>query len=73
MLKNIISLLILIFLITINQWLWSRFDPKVNYLQFYLNNGSLIGIITAIVVISWGDLNKHVGLISPKPHRYLML
>jgi hypothetical protein len=71
MMKHIISLLIFFALIAINQWLSLYFGFKTSYLKYYLDNGSLIGLITAVVVISWGDLNKNVGLISPEPHTYL--
>jgi hypothetical protein len=70
-LKPIVSFLILIFLIALNEWLSLHFGFKEDYLQFYLNKGSLIGLVTAVVVISWGDLNKNIGLISPNPYTYL--
>lgn len=70
-LKPIIAFLIIVSLISLTEWLSLRLGYEKDYIEFYLSNGSLIGLITAVVVISWGDLNKNLGLISTNPYVYL--
>jgi hypothetical protein len=54
----------------LNQWAFTRWFGT-SYPAWYLANGSLIGLISSIVALSWGDLNRHVGLISAHPLDYL--
>jgi hypothetical protein len=44
---------------------------KITPINWYLNNGALIGFITSVVATTWGDINRNVWLISAHPKRYL--
>lgn len=48
------------------RWL---FDTS--HLDWYLRNGALIGFVTSVVGITWGDINRNADLISAHPARYL--
>ena len=41
------------------------------YLDWYLKNGALIGIIFGLITLAWGDLNRMTSLISAHPHDYV--
>lgn len=51
-------------------YLWFR-QLGSNYLTWYLNSGALIGVVTAVFATAWGDMDKNVLLISPRPSRYI--
>lgn len=56
--------------IALNQWISvSWFDQS--YLAWYLANGSLIGLVSSVAALSWGDINRHLGLISAHPFDYV--
>ena len=58
--RFIVGLVALIALVGFDQWLFvTLFDT--NYLSWYVKNGALIGLITSIVAITWGDIE----VISP--------
>lgn len=44
---------------------------NVDYLLWYLRNGAQISWVAAILGLFWGDVNKHVQLISARPLEYL--
>jgi hypothetical protein len=44
---------------------------KTPYLSWYLKNGVLIGFVTTIASLVWGDINRQNGLISSHPLDYL--
>jgi hypothetical protein len=52
-------------------WLVFRALFDSDYLRWYLENGSLIGIVFGLVTLAWGDLNKLTGLVSAHPLEYL--
>lgn len=56
-------------LVAVN-YLWFR-QLGSNYLTWYLNSGALIGVVTAVFATAWGDMDKNVLLISPRPSRYV--
>lgn len=49
-------------------WFQTRAD---SYLAWYARSGSLIGIMTAVFAMAWGDMDKNVALISAKPADYV--
>ena len=61
---------ILILWSALNEWLFSRW-LGTSYVGWYVANGSLIGLISSVVALSWGDVNRHVGLISAHPFDYI--
>ncbi len=48
-----------------------RAATGTGYFDWYLRNGSLIGLATSLVTVGWGDLNRNPDLISPHPAKYL--
>jgi predicted permease len=44
---------------------------SLSYLDWYLENGAVIGIATAAVAMVWGDMRQHTGLISANPWQYI--
>jgi hypothetical protein len=61
---------ILLALLIINNWVFiTWFDTT--YLRWYLANGALIGLVSTIASLAWGDMNKHAGLISAHPFGYI--
>lgn len=65
----LMGLFILLVLAGVDHWLFATFF-NTNHLQWYMNQGPLIGLVTAIVPMVWGDINKHTGLISAHPWDY---
>lgn len=57
-------------LVGINAWAFAHW-AGTSYFDWYLANGSKIGLLTALVSLSWGDLNRHVGLISAHPLHFI--
>jgi hypothetical protein len=57
-------------LVIVNQWAFRSWF-ETGYFRWYLANGTLIGFTTTIASLTWGDLNKHSGLISAHPLEYL--
>ena len=43
----------------------------ISYLEWYLKNGTLIGLIISFVSIAWGDLNKNSKLVSAHPLAFI--
>ena len=66
----IIGWVIVFMLAAFNHWLFTTWFG-ITYLDWYLKNGALIGLVTAGVALTWGDMNKHTGLISAHPLVYL--
>ncbi len=64
------GLLLLLGMCAVNQLIFTRwFDTS--YFGWYLANGSVIGLTTSIVSLAWGDINRHIGLISAHPLNYV--
>jgi hypothetical protein len=61
---------ILLMLAAFDHWLFTS-QLNTTHLKWYLKNGALIGLVTAVVSLSWGDTNKHTGLLSAHPFTYL--
>ena len=61
---------ILLMLAAFDHWLFTS-QLNTTHLKWYMKNGALIGLVTAVVSLSWGDINKHTGLISAHPLTYL--
>jgi hypothetical protein len=57
-------------LLLISNHLWFRHFGN-DYLRWYVNSGALVGAITAVFAAAWGDMDKNVLLISPRPTRYI--
>ena len=66
----ILGLVIVLMLAAFNHWLFTTWFG-ITYLDWYLKNGALIGLVTAGVALTWGDMNKHTGLISAHPLVYV--
>lgn len=66
------GLAILIVLLAVDYWIFSTW-LNTTYIQWYLANGSLIGLVTSMVSLAWGDdmVEEHTGLISPHPFDYI--
>lgn len=71
MAKSFSSLVFLLLLVVLNQSASIQLGLEKTYLHFFLENGSLIGLVTAVVAIAWGNLNEQAGLISSSPGQYL--
>ena len=67
--KNFFYLLLLVGLVAINVTLF-RLIGHISYIEWFIKNGSQIGLIGALVTLVW-DLNKHTGLISASPSQYV--
>jgi hypothetical protein len=44
---------------------------KSDYFDWYLKNGTAIGLVTAIATLAWGDLDRNHWLISSNPRLYM--
>lgn len=53
-------------LVLLNAYAFPRW-LNISYVDWYLASGSQIGLLTSVLALSWGDMNKHVGLISAHP------
>jgi hypothetical protein len=67
--KNFGYLLLIIGLVAINELLF-RWIGHISYIEWFIKNGSQIGIVGALVTLVW-DINKHTGLISASPSQYV--
>lgn len=65
-----VGLGVLLTLSIINNWIFTTWF-NTTYLNWYLTNGSLIGLASTIASLAWGDMNKHAGLISAHPFGYI--
>ena len=55
----------------LDHWIFSKWFG-IAYWEWYLKNGTTIGLVTAIVTKVWGDmLDNHTGLISSHPLDYV--
>ncbi|MBI4474991.1 MAG: hypothetical protein HY646_20155 [Acidobacteria bacterium] len=41
------------------------------YLDWYLNNGVFIGLVTSVVSMTWSDMTEMTGIISAHPFTYI--
>ncbi len=64
------GLAVILALCLLNQWLFSVFFG-ISYLGWYVKNGAIIGLVTTVASMSWGDLEKNSGMINPHPVEYL--
>ena len=67
--KSFLYLLVLVGLVGINEVLF-RWIGHISYIEWFIKNGSQIGLIGALVTLVW-DVNKHTGLISASPNQYV--
>lgn len=70
LLTLIAGLGILLALLIINHWIFMTWF-NTSHLTWYLENASLIGLVSSIASMAWGDMNKHTGLISVHPFHYI--
>ena len=63
------GLAILAALAILDHWLFTMVF-KITYLQWYITNGTLIGVTTTLVSLGFNDINKQTGLISSHPLDY---
>ena len=68
--KSFFGLIILLVLLLVNHWVFSIWF-KLEYLDWYMKNGALIGIVTAAVSMIWGNMREYTGLISANPLNYI--
>jgi hypothetical protein len=54
----------------LNSWFFARW-LGTSYVSWYLAHGALLGLVSALIALAWGDLNRHVGLISAHPLDYV--
>jgi len=66
----LLGITMVVLLAALNYWLFPILFHSP-YLTWYLKNGALIGLVTAVVSMTWGDTNKLTGLISSHPLIYL--
>jgi hypothetical protein len=66
----IIGLVIVLGLTVFEQWLFETWW-NTSHLQWYIQNGALIGLVTSVVSMTWEDIDKNTGLISSHPLIYL--
>ena len=64
------GMLIILIQIAFNWWVF-QFLFNITYLDWYLKNGSLIGVASAFLALVWVNLNKLTGLISTHPLDYI--
>lgn len=57
-------------LVWFNHWLFATWFG-LSYITWYLSAGAIIGLVSALAAMAWGDLDKHTGLISAHPLDYL--
>lgn len=67
--KTFFYFLLLVGLVAVNEALF-RLIGHISYIEWFIKNGSQIGLIGALVTLVW-DLNKHTGLISASPSQYV--
>ena len=60
----------LLALLFINHWGFSYW-LNIHYFNWYLQNGTLIGIVTAFIAMVWDDMRQHTDLISIHPLAYI--
>lgn len=53
-----------------NTWFFGRW-LGLSYIGWYLASGALIGLVSALIALAWGELNRHIGLISAHPLDYV--
>lgn len=53
-------------LIALNAWAFPRW-LGTSYFDWYLANGALINLLTSLIALAWGDVNRHAGLIAAHP------
>ncbi len=61
---------ILLALLAVDHWIFTTWF-NTTHLKWYLANGALIGLVSSIASMAWGDMNKHTGLISSHPLDYV--
>lgn len=61
---------ILLASLAVDHWIFSTW-LNTTHLQWYAANGALISFVSSTASLAWGDMNKHVGLISSHPLDYL--
>lgn len=67
----IAGLAILIGLLVVDSWIFSHW-LHTTYLQWCLENGLSIGVVTSLVSLAWDEMEEsHTGLISPHPFHYI--
>jgi hypothetical protein len=73
--KSVFRLLLGLFVIVgmsfVNMLFFERW-LGFSYVKWYLANGAMIGLLSALLALAWGDLNRHVGLIAAHPLEYLL-
>ena len=57
-------------LIIFNQFLFIVLF-HISYFDWYIENGSVISLVTALISLSWGDINKFTNLIASDPVTYI--
>jgi hypothetical protein len=66
----VVSLLIMAAWMWGLHWLFARFTGT-SYFRWYIQNGTLIGIVTAFLALVWQGLEAQTGLLSWHPGRFL--
>jgi len=61
---------VIVGLVLFNTWAFPRW-LNTSYVDWYLASGSQIGLLTGVIALSWGDMNRHVGLISAHPLHFV--
>src|SRR5437773_10891103 len=67
--RILLSYIALVGITIIDYWAFSFFNA--DYLRWYVNAGPFIGLATATFAAAWGQLDKHIGLISANLLAYI--
>jgi len=68
--SSFLGLAVIAALLLLDHWVFATW-LNASYLEWYLAAGSVIGLVTAVAAMAWGDLEKHPGLIAAHPLDYL--
>jgi len=68
--RGLVGLLVLLLLVLINWWVFREW-LGLDYFQWYLDKGAVIGLGAAAVSMVWGKMREHTGLISANPLDYI--
>jgi len=55
---------------TINSWLFKRV-LGTSYIDWYIANGTFIGVAASLFAVVWKNLNENLGLIAADPRLFL--
>ncbi len=57
-------------LLALDHWIFTGWFG-LSHLRWYLSIGAGVGLVTSVAAMAWGDMDRHVGLITAHPLGYL--